>query len=565
MDITTKATAPSSVQIFNDQGVLRIPPFMEIALPTESAGSVEPLIGPVQDPTTIPTPTAHTSANAQRVSNAQTGARPKSTIKIQKEDNNSRERERFKPRRSERDNHERQKTLEMFSGHNRYDRHFIVKAIDSRPLSTVNTIKAYEELKKHINGTPKKILERRDGNLSITISDKDQSERLKTLTTLAEVRVEVTGDTNLNRSQGTIRYENHPGYTKEQLLEALKSQNVTEIYQLNRKNENKVNIPIPVYILTFGTTKLPDKINIGWTSCPVRIYIPRPRRCFKCQRFGHGATTCRSGVDICGKCGKTMHEGDCTEDMCCVNCGGPHPSFIRACPIYKKEQEIITYKTKNNVTYYEAKTEINRNYVRTNTTYSQVVISNYSTQNEDVEPQARQVTLTNSKESEITRSSTSQPSLGGTSPKKKSTKKENDKHKEAENYDQQSQINFQDIQSTTPINRNRNSSLNNQKLERKNDNNNNNEMNPDLEKTKTKEVENKITQADRQEPRRKDDEEKTKRKRESNTPPQSSSKEEREVKEKKHPIKIIMPSKLPKKKQKGSTPFPISGKDIERN
>ena len=252
----------------------------------------------------------------------------------------------------------------MFSGINSYDRFYIVKAINGTPLSTVNTVKAYEELKAHIGGTPKKVVERRDGGLNITINDQEQSRRLVTLTSLAGVSVEAVSDRNLNKSQGTIRYENHPGYSHQELLEALKEQQVTEIYQLTKKNEDKTSTPLPIYILTFGTTRLPERINIGWTSCPVRIYIPRPRRCFKCQRFGHGANTCRSVINICGKCGKTAHDGDCVSGAFCINCGGPHPSFIRACPSYKKEQEILAYKVKNNVSFSEARTAITRNYVR---------------------------------------------------------------------------------------------------------------------------------------------------------------------------------------------------------
>ena len=147
--------------------------------------------------------------------------------------------------------------MEMFSGNDRYDRFYVVKATDSTPLATVNTIKAYDELKKHIGGTPKKIIERRDGGLTITLSDREQSRRIETLTSLAGVSVETIRDTNLNRVQGTIRYENHPGYSTQDLLDALKPQEVTEIYVLNKRNEDKITVPIPVYILTFGTTKLP--------------------------------------------------------------------------------------------------------------------------------------------------------------------------------------------------------------------------------------------------------------------------------------------------------------------
>ncbi|XP_071054993.1 uncharacterized protein [Onthophagus taurus] len=89
----------------------------------------------------------------------------------------------------------------------------------------------------------------------------------------------------------------------------------------------------------------------------VRIYIPAPMRCFNCQRFGHTSLHCEA-EQIC-VCGKAAHEGQpCESPLVCVNCGGPHSARSRVCPVYKKEVAIQEIKTKERLTYAEAKRKV---------------------------------------------------------------------------------------------------------------------------------------------------------------------------------------------------------------
>ena len=58
----------------------------------------------------------------------------------------------------------------------------------------------------------------------------------------------------------------------------------------------------------------------------------------------------------CGRCSATGHESpDCNEAYRCVNCKGDHPSFSKACEKWKLEKEIQTVRTKQNVSYPEAR------------------------------------------------------------------------------------------------------------------------------------------------------------------------------------------------------------------
>jgi len=73
-----------------------------------------------------------------------------------------------------------QNELELLSGREKRDIFYKVTAKDRTNLSTIDTIKAYEDIKRHIRGNPTKIIERRDGALSIIVNNEEQANLLKT-------------------------------------------------------------------------------------------------------------------------------------------------------------------------------------------------------------------------------------------------------------------------------------------------------------------------------------------------------------------------------------------------
>ena len=87
------------------------------------------------------------------------------------------------------------------------------------------------------------------------------------------------------------------------------------------------------------------------------MYVPPPMRCFRCQKFGHTSLRC-SEEQVC-VCGKPLHEGrPCEEPISCVNCKGSHSARSRNCPIYKQEAAIQDLKTKEKISYIEAKKKV---------------------------------------------------------------------------------------------------------------------------------------------------------------------------------------------------------------
>lgn len=108
-------------------------------------------------------------------------------------------------------------------------------------------------------------------------------------------------------------------------------------------------------MLTFDETKLHDKVFIGYMSYEVKMYIPPPVRCYKCQKYGHIAAICK-GKMRCSKCSGEHEYGQCDKEakLKCCNCGGEHSSAYRGCEVNKRMQEIQRIKVTQGISYAEA-------------------------------------------------------------------------------------------------------------------------------------------------------------------------------------------------------------------
>lgn len=208
-------------------------------------------------------------------------------------------------------------------------------------------------------GTVKSLKKLRDGSILIKTCNKKQIEAIKNLKIIQNIEIEIAMDNNLNKSKGTIRSFEAGFCSEENLINNLKSQNVTEIQRFTRRDGTKTSL----YFVTFSTLKIPENIYIGYECCKVEMFIPKPLRCFKCLKYGHSKTKCRSEEgEICNNCGDKRHETDldsvtkrCLRQSKCVNCSGDHSSLSQTCPTFIKEKEICLIKVKQNISYYEAK------------------------------------------------------------------------------------------------------------------------------------------------------------------------------------------------------------------
>ena len=117
--------------------------------------------------------------------------------------------------------------------------------------------------------------------------------------------------------------------------------------------KNGKKIQTGTFFLTFDTPTLPDRIFLGFERFDVEPYIPLPRRCFKCQRFGHGARTCRATEDVCPLCSGTGHKQEACpnkESPICANCKGTHSAASKECPAFITEKRALEIQAESHCT-----------------------------------------------------------------------------------------------------------------------------------------------------------------------------------------------------------------------
>ncbi|CAN7938035.1 unnamed protein product, partial [Ixodes hexagonus] len=193
------------------------------------------------------------------------------------------------------------------------------------------------------------------GDLLVEVTTAEQSTALIALNQVRDYKITVTPHRSLNSTQGVISEEDLLGIPTDEILEGLQDQGVAAVRRITIRRDGEERDTKHI-VLTFNTTTLPFTVKAGCLNCKVRPYVPNPRRCFRCQRFGHGSLTCR-GKATCAKCASTDHPSDnCGNDTpSCVNCQGTHPAYSRSCPLWKREKEILSLKVKENISYPEAR------------------------------------------------------------------------------------------------------------------------------------------------------------------------------------------------------------------
>ena len=204
----------------------------------------------------------------------------------------------------------------------------------------------------------------RSGVLLTEVQNEQQASDLLKLDTFATCPVKVTTHRSMNSSKGVIRSYELAQVSREDLLEGLASQGVTDVRHI-MQTRNSTKQPSPVIILTFSSRTLPDHITACFKNIAVEQYTPSPLRCFSCQKLGHHKNACRGGK-VCAKCGLAEHgEEPCERPPQCVNCKGDHPSFAKSCPAWVTEQQICKVKAALNVSHAEARKRVQTNQTQT--------------------------------------------------------------------------------------------------------------------------------------------------------------------------------------------------------
>jgi len=109
--------------------------------------------------------------------------------------------------------------------------------------------------------------------------------------------------------------------------------------------------------LQFTTADLPSEVKVGYMLFRVKQYIPRPLRCFKCNRYGHVANHCR-GKLRCSICSGEHKYSESTLLPQNVPTAVAVTLRMKICPRYQRETDIFKLKTVANLSYADACKEL---------------------------------------------------------------------------------------------------------------------------------------------------------------------------------------------------------------
>ena len=223
---------------------------------------------------------------------------------------------------------------------------------DDDRFPTLSAISLYNNIIKTA-GHPDDMRRLTNGSLLVKAGNRTQADLLQKLSVIGSVPVTVLPHRSLNTCKGTVVSRESHTCTDVELREFLKDHGVLDVQRiaLNQK-------PLQLLILTFQGTILPDRVPVAFEVCRTRPYIPNPRRCYNCQRYGHITKYCKKPA-CCARCGSVTHthtkDSPCEEAAHCVNCQQDHPAFDRKCPVWITEKEVQRLKVTKDINFPQAR------------------------------------------------------------------------------------------------------------------------------------------------------------------------------------------------------------------
>lgn len=206
-------------------------------------------------------------------------------------------------------------------------------------------------LEKEIEGRPLGVSVTRNGKLKLVCSDINQFNLAKRIQMFDKKKVVIEIPEDRSNFEYCFIYGIAPDYALEELkIDIIPSPQA--VYRLNRQGQPSTTVKLGY------TQGLPAKVHIGYFSYSTRPCSDLPVRCFKCQRYGHVATSCNATM-VCPRCSGPHTYNSCPNQndptkVHCNNCGGGHSAAYAGCPIYREALEINKLKSEKKMTYAQA-------------------------------------------------------------------------------------------------------------------------------------------------------------------------------------------------------------------
>jgi len=239
-----------------------------------------------------------------------------------------------------------------------YPRFLVVSTTNDSPIEL--SIFGIQKLLSCAIGDVKRAKKLRSGTVLIEVQSKKQADKALQMKTWIDKEVTVSAHRSLNTSRGIIRCREFRDCDDAEVLNALNTQGVTAVKRIMaRKNGTleKTN----TFIVTFGLPVPPKSVRAAYMKIDVELFIPNPLRCYNCQKFGHGKSTCNRHA-VCAKCSQEGHlDADCPNTPHCANCSGDHCSYSKDCQEWAKQKEISRIKFERNISFGDAKKVVEQN------------------------------------------------------------------------------------------------------------------------------------------------------------------------------------------------------------
>jgi len=238
-----------------------------------------------------------------------------------------------------------------------YPRWLVIQGVDkeNKALSQLSPFTLGKALKCQV-GTLKSVRRLQRGDILVETDSQVYANELLKMSSLANVPVAVSAHRTLNSSKGVIRSRDVARCDKQEIIDNLRSQGVTDavVVMVKTGNSDERRITNTV-ILSFNKPQPPTHIKAGYLRILVAPYVPNPLRCFQCQKFGHGRQYCK-GEQVCSRCGESGHDYTlCQKAEHCSNCNGDHAASSKACPKWQLEQKVQQIKSEKNISFVEAR------------------------------------------------------------------------------------------------------------------------------------------------------------------------------------------------------------------